>query len=85
MGNGLKNMIILCDKVGTYSVVVFRVAAFDVVKSHGLNLIGLMHNEAKDEKTELDSSFFHFKFHLMKHIKKTKGMLEFSFVHSLIH
>ena len=41
---------------------VFHVATFDFVKSHGLNLIGLMHNEAQDRKTELDSSFFYFKF-----------------------
>ena len=63
----------LCDNAGTYSAVVFYVAPFDAVRSNGLKLIGLIHNEAQDRKTELDSSFYHFKFQLKKHVRKTKG------------
>ena len=52
---------------------VLHVAAFDVVISHGLKQIVLIRNEDKDEKTDLGSSFYHFKFQLKKHIRKTKG------------
>ena len=68
MWNNVNNVTILCDNAGTYSAVVFHVATFDVVKSHGLNLIGLTHNDAQDGKTELDFSFSHFKLHLKKNI-----------------
>ena len=67
------NMITLCHNTGAYSALVFHVADFDVVRSHGLSLIGLIHNEAQYGKTELDSSFYHFKFQLKKYVRKTKG------------
>ena len=51
---------------------VFHVDTFDVVKSHGFNLIRLTHNEVQDGKTDLDSSFYHLKFQLKKHVRKTK-------------
>ena len=60
--NDAKNATTLCDDDGAYYAMVFHAAIFDVVKYHGLSLIGLMHNEAQDRKTELDSSFFYFKF-----------------------
>ena len=71
--NNTRNLIILCDNDDTYSAVVFHVAAFDVARSCELKLIGLIHNEDQDGKTELDSSFYHFKFQLKKLIRKTKG------------
>ena len=71
--NNIRNLIILCDNAGTYSVVVFHVAAFDVVRSHGFKLIGLIHNEAQYGNTEIDYSFYHFKFQLKNYIRKTKG------------
>ena len=43
------------------------------MRSHGLKLIRLIQNEAQDRKTELDSSFYHFKFQLKKNVSKTKG------------
>ena len=46
MWNGVKNVTTLCDDAGTYYSVVFHVATLDVVKSHGLNPIGLTYNEA---------------------------------------
>ena len=52
---------------------VFHVAPFDAVRSNGLKLIGLIHNEDQDGKTKLDSSFYHFKFQLKKNFRKTKG------------
>ena len=55
--NNMQNIIILCDNADPYYAVLFYVATFDLVKSHGLDLIGLTHNEAQDGKTELDSSF----------------------------
>ena len=48
-------------------------AAFDITKSHGLILLGIIHNEAQDGKTELDSSFFHFKYQLHKYASYYKG------------
>ena len=36
-------------------------AVFDIVKSHDIELEGLIHNEAQGGKSELDSSFYHFK------------------------
>ena len=60
------NIMLLSDNAGTYSSNIFHVAAFDVVKSHGLRLINIIHNEAQDGKTELDSSFYHFKQQLYK-------------------
>ena len=53
----MHDTITLCDNDGTYYVVVFHVADFDVVRSHGLNLIGLIHNKAQNGKIQLDSSF----------------------------
>ena len=58
----IHNIIILSDNAGTYSANVFNVASFDVVRSNGLILLGIIHNEAQDGETELDSAFFHFKF-----------------------
>ena len=59
--NEVWNIILLCDNTGTYSVVVFYVAAFDVLRSHRLKLIGVIPDEAQDGKTKLDSLFYHFK------------------------
>ena len=42
------------------------------MKSHHLKLQGLIHNESQDGKTELDSSFFHFKLHLKKYMNHYK-------------
>ena len=68
----VKELVILSDNAETYSAKVFHLAAFDVVASHGLILAGVVHNEAQDGKTELDSTFFHFKQRLKKHLYATK-------------
>ena len=83
----VKNVILLTDNTGTYSANVFHVACFDVVKSHGLNLDGIIHNEAQDGKTELDSTFFHFKFHLRKYIRcyKTNVLTPSDMAKAMLH
>ena len=48
-------------------------STFDVVRSHGLKLIGLIHNENQDMKTEIYYSFYHLKFQLKNYDMKTKG------------
>lgn len=68
----VENVILLTDNVGTYSKNVFHIAWFDVVRSHGLNIIGIIHNEAQHEKKELDSTFIQFKFHLRKYVCRYK-------------
>ena len=50
-------------------------ATFDIVKSHNLELEGLIHNEAQDGKTELDSSFYHFKRQLKKYMLRFKSTI----------
>ena len=69
---GVSAIIILSDNAGTYSADFFSVAAFDVAKSHGLSVAGIIHNEAQDGKTELDSWFFHFKRQLKKWMSRFK-------------
>ena len=66
------DIIILSDNAGTYSADVFSVAAFDIARSHGLRVAGIIHNEAQDGKTELDSWFFHFKRQLKKWMSRFK-------------
>jgi hypothetical protein len=66
--NLIENIVVLSDNAGTYSANIFNVASFDIVKSHGLTLLGIIHNEAQDGKTELDSSFFHFKNQINKYV-----------------
>ena len=69
----MKKIYLLSDNAGTYSAHIFHVAVFDVVQSYGLQLLGLIHNEAQDGKTELDSSFYHFKHQLHKYIGRFKA------------
>lgn len=38
-----------------YSSLVFHVPVFDIVASHRLELMGIIHNELQDRKTELTS------------------------------
>ena len=70
--SGVTSVIILSDNAGTYSADVFSVAVFDVVRSHGLAVKGIIHNEAQDGKTELDSWFYHFKRQLKKWMSRFK-------------
>lgn len=69
----IKYVIILSDNAGTYSSNIFHIAAFDIVESHGLRLVNIIHNEAQDGKTELDKSFHHFKQHLYKFTQYSKS------------
>ena len=71
--SSVRYLIIITDNAGTYSADLFHVAAFDVVASHGLQLNGIIHNESQDGKTELDSSFAHFKLQLRKYIRHYKS------------
>ena len=64
--SGSEHLILIMDNAGTYSADVFSVAAFDIARSHGLKIKYILHNEAQDGKTELDSWFFHFKRQLTK-------------------
>ena len=67
------DIINLSDNAGTYSADVFSVAAFDIARSHGLRVAGIIHNEAQDWKTELDSWFFHFKRQLKKWMSRSNA------------
>ena len=71
--NSTRNLMMLCGNAGTCSAVALYTATFDVVRSRRLKLIGLTRNEAQDRKTELDSSFHHFKFQHKKRTRKNKG------------
>ena len=51
----------------------FSVAIFDIARSHGLKIRTILHNEAQDGKTELDSWFFHFKRQLKKWMNRYKS------------
>ena len=70
---GSEDIIIITDNAGTYSADVFSVAIFDIARSHGLKIRTILHNEAQDGKTELDSWFFHFKRQLKKWMNRYKS------------
>ena len=59
-------VILQLDNAATYSPDVFSIACFDIARSHGLKVMVLIHNEAQDGKTQLDTSFYYFKRQLLK-------------------
>ena len=67
----MEDIWIKTDKDATYSANTFHVAIYDIVKSHGLQLIGIIifiYPEAQDVKSELDAGFYQFKRQLKKMI-----------------
>lgn len=65
-------LMILSDNTGTYSSLIFHIAVFNIVASHIIELIGVIHNKLQDGKMELSSWFFHFKIQLHKYVSGTK-------------
>ena len=43
----VKKIILVSDNAGTYSADVFHIAVFDVVRSHGFEVRGILHNESQ--------------------------------------